>query len=71
MKLFAKNGFVVNVVMMDTEFEKVSNKIGNTEANTTAAREQVGETERGISVVKEMAQCIFLTLPLKLLHNQI
>ena len=29
-KLYARNEFVVNVVMMDMEFEKVSEKIGNT-----------------------------------------
>ena len=43
---------VVNIVMMGMEFEKVSNKIGNTEVNTRAAREYVGEIERGIRVVK-------------------
>ena len=37
-KLYARNLFVMNVVMMDMEFEKVSNKIDNTEVNTTAAR---------------------------------
>ena len=40
-KLYARNGFFVNVVMMDMEFEKVSDKIGNTEVNTMDAGEHV------------------------------
>ena len=36
-KLYARNVFVVNVVMTDMEFEKVADNIGNTEVNTTAA----------------------------------
>ena len=43
LKLYGRNIFVVNIVMMDTESENVSDKIGNTEVNTTAAREHVGE----------------------------
>ena len=57
-KLYARNGFVVNAVTMDVEFEKVAKKIGYTEVNTAAAREHVGGMERGICVVKESAQCI-------------
>ena len=41
-QIYEKNGFYVNVVMMDMEFEKVADKIGNTEVNTTSAREHVG-----------------------------
>ena len=65
MKLYAKNGFAVNVVMMDMEFEKVSDKIDNTEVNTTATREHIGEIERRIRVVKEKERCIVSTLPFK------
>ena len=41
-KIYARNKFVVNVLMMDMEFEKVSDNIDNTEVNTTAAKEHVG-----------------------------
>ena len=51
-KLYGRNVFFVNVVMMDMEFEKVSDKIVNTEVNTTADREHVGENELCIRVVK-------------------
>ena len=65
MNLYARNGFVVNVVMMYMEFEKVSDKIGNTEVNTMATREHVGEIERGIHAVKERARLIVSTLSFK------
>ena len=71
MNLYARNGFVVNVVMMYMEFEKVSEKIGNTEVNTMETREHVGEIERGICVVKERALCIVSTPPFKLQHKKI
>ena len=42
-KLYAGNVFVVNVVMMDMEFEKkVGKNIDNIEVNTTADRDHVG-----------------------------
>ena len=52
MKLYARNGFVVNIVMMDMEFENGSDMIVNTLLNTTDTREHVGEIERGIRIVK-------------------
>ena len=70
-KLYERNGFVVNVVMMDMKFENNSDKIGNTEVNTAAAREHVGEIERGVHVIKERAQCIVTTIHFKSLHKQI
>ena len=62
-KLNSRNGFVVNVVMMDIEFEEIANKIGNIEVNTTAVREHVGEIERRIRVVTEISRCMVSTLP--------
>ena len=38
--------------MMDMEFEKVADNIGNTEVNKTDARDNVVEIERGINDVK-------------------
>ena len=39
--------------MMDMEFEKIKDEFDRVEVNTTAAREHVGEIERGIRLVKE------------------
>ena len=44
---------ILNVLMMHMEFEKNSNNIVSTEMNTTSARENVGEIERRMHVVKE------------------
>ena len=36
-KLYYQGGFAVQMVLMDTEFEKVTNNLGLIEANITAA----------------------------------
>ena len=71
MKIYARNGFVVNVLIMDIDFENVAKNIVNKEVNKTAVMEHVGKIKRNISVVKKRARCIVSTLPLKFLHNQI
>ena len=43
----------MTVVIMDMEFERVNDKNGNTEVNTTAARENLVNIERVKHVVKE------------------
>ena len=45
--------------MMDMEFEKVKDQEGMEleDVNTTAAREHVGEIERGITYLKERCRC--------------
>jgi len=48
MKIYALHGFVVRLVLMDMEFEKIKDEVGLVEINTTAAREHVGEIERHI-----------------------
>ena len=52
-KLYAQGGFTVRTILMDQEFDKVKDKTPSLEVNTTAAREHVGEIERGIRLVKE------------------
>ena len=47
-KLYARGGFMVRTILMDQEFDKVKDKMPLLELNTTAAREHVGEIERGI-----------------------
>jgi len=53
---YAMGGFVVRVILMDQEFDKVRDEVGLVEVNTTAAREHVAEIERFVRVVKERAR---------------
>ena len=72
--LYGRGGFVVRVILMDMEFEKVSDEIGLVEVNTAAAREHVGEIERSIRLMKERARCVVASLRrigVKFLHKQI
>jgi hypothetical protein len=41
-------GFIVQVALMDMEFEKLKDVLPNITINTTTGREHVGETERKI-----------------------
>ena len=50
---YARGGFLVNLMLMDMEFEKVRDKLPLVEVNTTAAREHVPEIERRIRTIKE------------------
>ena len=43
---YARGGFVVNIVLMYMEFEKIKDVLPMVEVNTTAAREHVPEIER-------------------------
>ena len=52
-KLYARGCFTVRTILMDQEFDKVKDKMSSLEVNTTATREHVGKTERGIKLVKE------------------
>ena len=44
--LYARGGFIVNLALMDKEFDKIKDIIPFLEVNTTAAREHVGNIER-------------------------
>ena len=71
MKIYALHGFVVRLVLMDMEFEKIKDEVGLVEINTTAAREHVGEIERHIRSVKERCRCVYADMPVTHLHKQI
>ena len=43
---YARGEFVVNLALMDKEFDKIKDIIPFLVVNTTAAREHVGEIER-------------------------
>mgnify|MGYP000854466914 CR=1 FL=1 len=62
-RLYTLGGFIVKVILMDEEFDKLENIIGLVEVNTSAAREHVGEIEHMIHVIKERAWGISATLP--------
>ena len=53
MKLYARGGFVVNLIMMDQEFATLESEFDIVEINTTAARKHVGEIEQSIRTIKE------------------
>ncbi len=76
--IYGTAGFIVQVVMMDMEFETLKELMDNVTLNTTAAREHVGEIERKIRVVKEQARGTTNMLPyntmpklmiIKLMHH--
>ena len=52
-QLYARGGFIIRVILMDMEFEKVKDELGLVDVNTTAVREHVAEIERGIHLLKE------------------
>ena len=70
-KLYARGGFVVRLVLMDMEFDKIKDLVGLVEVNTTAAREHVAEIEQEVRLVKERTRCITSGLPFAYLHQQI
>ena len=61
-KVYARGGFIVRLVLMDMEFEKIRDNFDKVEVNPTAAREHVAEIERGIRHVKERGQCVISDL---------
>ena len=69
-QLYGRGGYVVNCILMDLEFEKVKDECPLVEINTTAAREHVGEAERGIRTIKERARCVVSMLPYTMLPKQ-
>ncbi len=75
-KVYAQAGFVVNLILMDQEFDKlegtienIDGNLGNVEINTTASREHVAEIERSIHTDKERARAIISLLPLLVLQK--
>ena len=67
-RIYTRGGFMVNVILMDQEFDKVESEVELMQINTTAAREHVGGIERGICLIKEHARgfistCNFTVIP--------
>jgi hypothetical protein len=62
-RVYGVAGFIVQVALMDVEFEKLKDVLPNITINTAAAREHVGEIMGKIQVIKERARGMMATLP--------
>eukprot|EP00804_Cyclotella_cryptica_P002560 CCRYP_010401-RA/>CCRYP_010401-RA protein AED:0.15 eAED:0.13 QI:0/0/0/0.5/1/1/8/0/1350 len=63
LNIYRRGGFTVRVVLMDMEFEPLADVFDLVTINKTAAREHVGEIERGIRSIKERASCTISEFP--------
>jgi hypothetical protein len=64
-RIYATAGFVIQMALMDMEFEKLRTMMPHVALNTTAARKHIGEVEQKIREIKERARGTFNTLPYK------
>jgi hypothetical protein len=62
-RLYACTGFIVRVIMMDQEFDKVKDACDMGAINTTTAHKHVGEIERFIHTIKERSCALVSDLP--------
>ncbi len=76
--MYARGGFVVNMVLMDQDFEKlegvvenIDGNIENVAINTTALHKHVGEIKSNIYTTKEYAREICSTFPYMVLSKQL
>ena len=60
---YARGGFVVNLMLMDMEFDKIKDVLPMVEVNTTAAREHVPEIELRIWTIKERVRSVISDFP--------
>ena len=67
----AREGFVVNLILMDQEFDKLKSKTVLVEINAATAWEQVGEIEQSIHTVKEGSRANSTILNYTVLQKQI
>jgi hypothetical protein len=70
-RVYAREGFQVQTILMDNEFEKVANHVINVVMNTPAGSEHITEIEPQTGVPKERAHDILCTLPYPNLPQQI
>jgi len=62
-QLYGRGGFVVRVILMDMEFDKVADLMALVKCNTTAAVEHVAEIEWAHRTIKERARRVVAELP--------
>ncbi len=63
LEVYGCAGFVVRIILMDGEFEKIKSLMPSIECNTTAAKERVSKAEQTIRTVKERIRGLLATLP--------
>ena len=56
---------MVNIILMDQEFDRVKEEVGLVEINTASSREHLGKIEGMIRIIKERCQEIVSTIPFK------
>ncbi|KAL7524728.1 hypothetical protein ACHAXR_001865 [Thalassiosira sp. AJA248-18] len=62
--LYGRNGYIVNTILMDLEFEKVQVECPGIDFNLAGAREHVGESERGKRTIQDRVRALTSTPPL-------
>ena len=67
--LYSRADLFVQTILIDMKFEKVIPEIRNLFINTSRARENVGEIEQYIRIVKERIWAIIPTFPLQQIPN--
>ncbi len=70
-RLYACTGFIVRVIMMDQEFDKVEDACKMVEINTTAARKHISEIKCFICTIKECSRALMSDLPYTTLPRQV
>jgi hypothetical protein len=62
-RLYARTGFIVRVIMMDQEFDKVKDACEIVDINTTAVRKHVNEIKCFICTIEERSRALVSDLP--------
>jgi hypothetical protein len=70
-RLYACTGFIVRIIMMEQEFDKVEDAWEMVEINTTAAREHMGKIKRYTQTIKERSCMLVSDLPYTKLPCQV
>jgi hypothetical protein len=70
-RLYACTGFIIHVIMMDQEFDKVKDTNEMVEISTTVAQEHVRKIKQYICTTKERSRALMLDLPFTVLPRQV
>jgi hypothetical protein len=70
-RLYAQTGFIIRVMMMDEEFDKIEDKTDMVEINTTATSKHICKIKCYMCTIKEQSCTFLLDLPFKVLPHQV
>ncbi len=70
-RLYARAGFIVHIIMMDQEFDKVKDTCMMVKLITTTAREHAGEIKRYIQTITERSHTLMSDPPYTKLPHQV